>query len=87
MFFKEHGASIMSSFVGRPVELLRGYTFGIYLVHIFVLAGVRAVFQNTLSLSPTSLLYLLAGIPTVILVSVAIVALLKRIPLLRHIVP
>lgn len=87
LFFKDWGFIVMNSIAGRLVNFLRDYTLGIYLVHIYVRNVMSAVFQKYLSVSSTSFIYLLMGVPICVVISAAIVAALRKMPVIKHIVP
>ena len=69
--------------VNKVVNFLNGYTFGVYLIHIFVLMAVTKFFVTNSKL----LAYRLLAPFVYILISIAIIWLLRKIPYVRKIVP
>lgn len=66
---------------------LSGYSFGIYLVHFYVQQVVERVFDHLLHVAYTSWVYRLTGPFIIIGLSIAIIAIMRKIPLFKHIVP
>ncbi len=87
VFFKDYGNRIMNSFVGKPVRFLAGYTFGIYLTHHYIMEGVQYCFRRFLHISGYSLKYRLGAPLVIVPLAVALVYGMRKIPVLRHIVP
>lgn len=66
---------------------LSGYSFGIYLVHFYIQQVVERTFDHLLHIPYTSLVYRLTGPWIIIGLSVAVIFLLRKMPLLKYIVP
>lgn len=87
VFLKETENKIMNSFVGKIVDYLGNYTFGIYMIHWYIMAGVRYGFQHVFSLSSLSIIYRL-GAPFIIIgIAVGIIYVMRKIPFVKSIVP
>ena len=69
--------------VKSAVNFLNGYTFGIYLIHVFVLLAVTKFFVVDNKL----LAYRLVAPFVYILISIAVIWILRKIPYVRKIVP
>lgn len=67
----------------RVLALLSSFSFGVYLMHLFVIAVFSKVFQ----ISNASLLYRLGGPAIIYVICCVSVFVLKKIPVLRTIVP
>lgn len=65
------------------LSMLSSFSFGVYLMHLIVIA----VFSKVAHLSNTSLLYRLGGPLVIYAVCCLVVFVLKKIPILRRIVP
>ena len=87
VFFKDHGRKLMLSFAGRLIRFLGDYTFGVYLIHMYILEAVQYFFEEVLSLPSTSVIYRLGGVPVIIIFAVIIISLLRKIPVVKNIVP
>lgn len=87
VFFKDHGDRLMRTALGRPVRFLAGYTFGIYLTHHYIMEGVKYCFARFLHISGYSLKYRLGAPLVIVLLAVALVYVMRKIPVLRRIVP
>lgn len=83
LFFKNHGNKIMDGFIGKIVNYLKKYTFSIYLLHWFVMKGLNYLYPfNT-----KSIVYRL-GMPFAIIpICIALTMLLRKLPIIRNIVP
>ncbi len=67
----------------RVLRLLSGASFGVYVVHMFVIEGVCALFD----LNANSVAWRLLGPPLVYLIFLCGVLLAQRIPYIKKIVP
>lgn len=82
-FFRTYGNRIMDSFVGKIVDFLKRYTFAIYLLHWFVMKSLLLLYPfNT-----RQLIYQLGAPIMIIPICIAITFILRKIPILKHIVP
>lgn len=82
-FFRTYGNRIMDTFVGRIVNFLKQYTFAIYLLHWFVM-------KTLLVLHPINTRHLIyqLGMPLIIIpICIAITFILRKVPVVKHIVP
>lgn len=84
---KKYGSRIMESRIGHMVRVLSGYTFGIYLTHIYIMNAVKSVFRKLLDISDVSLIYRLGAPFCIIPLAVLILYLLRKIKPLRILVP
>ncbi len=91
LFFRNYGNKIMSRFLNKPVKFLSRYTFGIYLLHMYIVETfpklINAVTGTYLYLRDTSLIYRLTAPFIIIPICILIIFLLRKIPAIRHIVP
>lgn len=87
VFFKEFGNRIMNSFVGKLVDFLADYTLGIYMIHWYIMAAVRYGFKVIFSLSSLSIIYRLGAPFIIICFAVGVIYLMRKIPLIKNIVP
>ncbi len=85
LLFRRVGGSLSERFpqAGAALARLASCSLGVYLVHIFVLRGFMAATATDYS----SVIVRIAGPFLVYAVSLAIVLVLKRVPLLRRLVP
>lgn len=83
LFFKEYGNKIMNSFLRKPIKFLSNYTFGLYLIHIYILE----LFRDGFSFSVYSIVYRLGSPFVVICIAIAILFVIKKIPYLNKIIP
>ena len=81
VFLKDIGRKIMDLKIGRFIRLLGSYTFPIYLMQ-FVLLDLGNHFFNT-----TSIFYRLGAPFIMIAIMIAVTFIMRKIPLLRRIVP
>ena len=92
VLFRNYGNKIMSSFIGDGIRKISKYTFGIYLLHIYIVRCLSFIINrilgnlevNTIS---TSLLYRMTAPFIIIPICILIIFLLRKIPAIRHIVP
>lgn len=84
VFIKQVGPAIMKNkYIAGIINFLKKYTFGIYLIHWFVMTTMTNVFGvNTAPLKVR-----LLGPIVIIFISVVIISVLRKIPVLRHVVP
>ena len=83
LFLKTHGNRIMDGITGKIVNFLKQYTFSIYLLHWFVIKGLNCMF----TFHTKSMLYRL-GMPFVVIpICVVLTMILRKIPIVKHIVP
>ncbi len=84
ILFKYAGTKAMENRIVRNmVRFFSSYTFGIYLIHIFVLWTIVKEF----AIQETSLVWRLSAPISIFLVSVIIIYLLRKIPFLHRFVP
>ncbi len=69
--------------VNKVINFLNSYTFGIYLIHIFVLWGIIKLFNADIY----SLSFRLIAPVVIIILSIVIIYVLRKIPYVRYIVP
>ena len=67
----------------KVIQILSGASFGVYLVHFYIMQFVI----DTFSIDITTLFWRLAGIPLVYLLALVIVLIGKRVPLLKKVLP
>lgn len=84
LFFKQVAPLIMKNIViNKIVVYLNQYTFGIYLIHWFVLTTIVRLTQvNTISL-----VWRLLAPFGVVAISVCIIWVIRKIPILKHVIP
>jgi len=92
VFFRNYGNKIMNGLVGNIIKKISGYTFGIYLIHIYAVSYLPFLISMILGNSEvntvsTSLLYRITAPFVIIPICVLIIFLLRKIPVIRHIVP
>ena len=86
LFVKQIGSRIKSERTIKAFSYLHGFTFPIYLIHRYFLD----VFEENLHLiniERASLLYVIPATVIAIILSILTTMLLRKIPVLRHIVP
>ena len=83
IFFKQIGPTIMQGKLGKVIQTVGEYTFPIYLMQWYVMEGLRDAFH----LNTFSIVYRL-GMPFLIIpIVMAITWLLRKIPIVKRIVP
>ena len=83
LFLRGLGSRVMTTKAAGAVKVLASYTFPVYLMHIFVLG----VFKRLLPLDEYSLLYRL-GTPCLVFAVVVMASwVMRKIPLVRRLVP
>ncbi|MBO5460728.1 MAG: acyltransferase, partial [Ruminococcus sp.] len=83
VFFRENGNRIMEGKAGKAIEKLAKYTFSVYLMHWFVIDVLVRLFDiNTLSI-----IYRLVAPFIIVPICILATLVLRKIPLIRHIVP
>lgn len=88
VFFKHFEEKIVSKKFDYCLKWLGKYTFGLYLVHYYVMVIVKNVFFEKLwGISETSLIYRLGAPWIIIPISIFIIYIMRRIPIVRLIVP
>ncbi len=88
LFCKQYGNVIMEFKIGKYIKKFASYTMGIYLVHFFVMDFVRqTIFFKLLNINDTSLKYRIVGAVLVIMISVVIVGILRKIPFVKRFIP
>ena len=87
VFFKDVGNKIMKTKFSKLINMLSKYTFGIYLVHVHIIEGVYYICNNYLNIPLTNLYYRLFSPFIVVFLSVLLIYLLRKIPVIKHIVP
>ncbi len=88
LFFRDVGGRIMNTRLARPVRFLGGYTFGIYLTHIFAKRLLNIVLEHFGLLSLTNTTVYALGAPLVIIPACVLgIWLIRKVPGLRRIVP
>ena len=86
VFLKYAARKIKSEKVNKVFAYLQGYTFPIYLIHRYYLD----VFEENLSLigmERASILYVVSATLLALILSILTTMLLRKIPVIRHIVP
>ena len=86
LLLKNVSSRIKSEKVNRFFAWLQGYTFPIYLIHRYLLD----VFEENLHfihIEKASLIYVFGGTILAVTLSVLITMLLRKLPVLRHVVP
>ena len=69
--------------VNKVFSILSGYTFGVYLIHIFIIRGI----EKYSGIPNTNLIYRLVVPFIVFALAAGISWCIKKIPLIKHIVP
>lgn len=83
LLIKTYGNKIMNGIAGKAVNYLKKYTFSIYLLHWFVIMGL-----NQLYAFDTKSMFYRLGMPFVIIpICIALTAILRKLPIIKHIVP
>lgn len=85
LFFKRHAHG--TSPLARPIAFLSEYTFGVYLLHVFVMNAVQRYVFGALDIPTVSIVYRLGAPILIIPVCVLIIYLIRKVPVLRAIVP
>lgn len=67
----------------KPIFKLNQYTFGIYLLHYYIIDFVT----NRFSINTYSILYRLLGPFAIIFVCIIIIKIIRKIPIIRNIIP
>ena len=70
-------------YINKIVNFLNPYTFGIYLVHCYVIKSLIKIFN----IEVTSIVFRLIGPFVVILISVSLIYLIRKIPVISKIIP
>lgn len=87
VFAKQFGNKIMKTKCGCVIRFLGEYTFAIYLTHIYIVVIVKKIFEVFFHISYQTLLYRLSAPVIVVILSVSIVWVIRKIPVLKKIVP
>ena len=69
--------------IGKIVKTLDFYTFGIYLIHWYLIKFIEITFK----LNNTSIIFRLFVPIIVLIMSVIVIYVIRKIPLIRSIVP
>ena len=83
LFLKRNGNRLMEGIVGKIVDVLKNYTFAIYLLHWFVIQGMK----HFLVFDDTSLVYRLGGVLVIAPVCILVAKILRKIPMTKYLVP
>lgn len=84
VFIKYDLVKIMKfGYINKIVNFLNPYTFGIYLVHWYVIKSLIKIFN----IEVTSIVFRLIGPFVVILISVSLIYLIRKIPVISKIIP
>lgn len=83
VFLREVGTWIMSTGLKRFFDIVAGYSFPVYLMHWYIMDLIKRIFNPDI----LSLLYRLGAPFVIILVVILITWLLRKIPIVRRIVP
>ncbi|MBR6402632.1 MAG: acyltransferase [Eubacterium sp.] len=89
VFIKKRVSRIMNNEKIRIlINKMSGYTFGLYLIHWYILVFVRDyIYRDLLSIPEQSILFRLGAPLIIIPVCLTILFILKRIPIIKNIVP
>jgi len=83
LFIKKYSIKIKNKLFYKTINFLKDYTFPLYLVHMYVLEIITLKFN----LNNLSILYRL-GMPFIVIpISIAIVYIIRKIPIIKKIVP
>lgn len=84
LFLKQIGPKVMRvKWTRKVVTFLNQYTFGVYLIHWFVLTAIlRFVKINTTSIS-----WRLIAPFGIVAISIGIICIIRKIPILRRVIP
>ena len=74
---------IMQGYLGTLINLIKGYTFPIYLMHWYLLDLMKTMFH----ISSTSILYRLGAPFVVVPTCIFLTWIFRKVPLVKHIVP
>ena len=86
LFFKNHDGRKLP--FDKLIQFLGNYTFGIYLIHIYIMWLLDDYFfYNIFKISSISIVYRLVAPFIIIFISTLVVCLIKKIPILKNIVP
>lgn len=81
--FIKYGSARFSEKLNKVMEYLSGLTFGVYLVHVFLIKAA----ERFLGIDNTNLIYRIIAPFVFFFASAGIVWILKKIPVVKHIVP
>lgn len=89
VFFKNIGDNLLRNrFFGMFVGLIKKYTFGIYLIHYFVMDIIKKyLYMLIFGLQDTSIIYRLTAPFVIIFVCIGVIEILRRIPIINLFVP
>lgn len=86
LFVKQLSKYIMKGGFEKFVNFLSKFTFGIYLVHYFIMDVVRCVFVEWFNINDTSLVYRLGAPFIIIPLSIVFTFVISKIPFVRIII-
>lgn len=86
-FGKQFGNKIMKTRCGSLINFLGEYTFAIYLIHIYIMVIIQKVFEIFFDISCQTLLYRLSAPVIIVILAVLIVWFIRKIAVLKKIVP
>lgn len=87
LLFKRIGLATMKGGFEKVITFLGSYTLGIYLTHYFVMGELRKVCELYLNIPYTSFIYRLGAPFIIIPICVLFIWIVRKIPILRYIVP
>ena len=85
IFFKDYGNKIMKK-ISKIINFLSKYTFSTYLIHFFIM-DILTILLKKINILNTSLLYRLLGPFIVIPIAILITIILRKIKVVKNIVP
>lgn len=87
VLFKYNGDRLLNGPVGKFVDFMGEYTFGLYLCHYFILKALEYLFSHLLSVPVQSLVYRLSAPFFIVAIAVVLISVARKIPVIRNIVP
>ena len=87
MLIKRVGLLIMKNGFAKVVDFVGSFTLGIYLVHWYVMEILEKIGIRYIGLDTTSLVYRLVAPFVIILISILIIWIIRKMPIIRNIVP
>ena len=87
LFIKNHSGFLRGKYLAGVISLISRYSFGIYLMHCYFLDIFGYLYGKILGIPENSIIFRLSAPLVVIAVCVMIIFVLRKIPVIRRIVP
>lgn len=87
MLIKRIGTLLMRNGFAKVINFIGSFTLGIYLVHWYVMEILEKIGIRYIGLNTTSLIYRLVAPFIIITISILIIWIIRKIPIIRNIVP